>query len=101
MSSTCNSGIAFGLLPNFFSDLFFLAVLGVIFFGFFSTRRKVFEVGFLFLAAGGLSNLMDRVFRHCVLDFINVGFWPSFNVADSFITIGVVILLWQYISVKK
>lgn len=44
----------------------------------------------LFLG-GALSNFLDRVFRGYVVDFLNFQIWPVFNVADSAITVGVVI----------
>ena len=43
---------------------------------------------------GATSNLGDRLWRGGVIDFIDVGFWPVFNVADSAIVAGVVLALW-------
>jgi signal peptidase II len=43
--------------------------------------------------AGALGNLIDRLYRGYVTDFISVGRFPVFNVADSCITMGVVVLL--------
>jgi signal peptidase II len=45
------------------------------------------------LIGGSLSNLVDRVRLGHVTDFIDFRYWPAFNLADSFICIGVVILL--------
>jgi len=42
---------------------------------------------------GALGNLADRVFRGHVVDFIAVPHWPTFNLADAAITVGVVLLL--------
>jgi signal peptidase II len=44
----------------------------------------------MLIVTGLLSNLIDRIFRGYVVDFIDFKFWPVFNVADSLITIGVV-----------
>ncbi|MCA9854202.1 MAG: signal peptidase II, partial [Dehalococcoidia bacterium] len=41
-----------------------------------------------------IGNLVDRIARGQVVDFLKVPHWPAFNVADSAITIGVLCLLW-------
>jgi len=47
------------------------------------------------LLGGALGNVVDRIREGAVIDFIKVfDFWPAFNVADSAITIGVLMLLW-------
>jgi len=45
------------------------------------------------LAGGAIGNLVDRVFRDAVVDFIDFPAWPSFNVADIAITLGAAILV--------
>lgn len=47
----------------------------------------------LLIASGAISNIIDRLYFGCVIDFIDLKFWPVFNFADIYITIGVVILL--------
>ena len=46
---------------------------------------------------GAIGNLLDRVRLGYVVDFISIGAWPNFNVADSAITIGVVALAWGWL----
>jgi signal peptidase II len=46
------------------------------------------------ITGGAIGNLIDRVRLGYVIDFVSVGPWPNFNVADSAITIGVLILVW-------
>jgi signal peptidase II len=48
------------------------------------------------IAGGALGNLVDRVRLGHVIDFLSVGPWPNFNVADSAITVGVLILIWGW-----
>ena len=48
------------------------------------------------IAGGAVGNLVDRVRLGYVVDFFSVGAWPNFNIADSAITIGVLILLWSW-----
>ena len=52
-------------------------------------------ISLILIAAGGISNLIDRIFRGYVVDFIDVNFFnfPNFNVADISIIIGIGILL--------
>lgn len=47
------------------------------------------------LAGGAAGNVVDRLRLGYVIDFIAVGIWPKFNVADSAISIGVVLLAWH------
>ncbi|MDP4007787.1 MAG: signal peptidase II [Candidatus Peregrinibacteria bacterium] len=60
------------------------------------TRRKTAVIALAMIFGGGLGNLMDRINMGYVVDFINIGFWPVFNVADSFVTIGALLfaVLW-------
>jgi signal peptidase II len=63
------------------------------------TTDRVLVIGLMLVLGGALGNLMDRIFRapgfmrgH-VVDFVGVGWWPVFNVADSCITIGAILLV--------
>lgn len=59
-------------------------------------RKSVAVLALSMILGGGLGNLFDRVNMGYVVDFIDVGFWPVFNLADSFVSIGAVMLavLW-------
>lgn len=48
------------------------------------------------VVGGALGNLVDRVRLGHVIDFLSVGPWPNFNVADSAITVGVLVLIWGW-----
>jgi signal peptidase II len=52
------------------------------------------RLGLAFMLGGAVGNLIDRVSSGEVVDFIKFPHWPAFNVADSSITIGVMLLLW-------
>ena len=65
------------------------------------TRDPLMVVGLSLVLGGALGNLVDRLFRApgflkgAVVDFVHVGSFPTFNVADSAITIGaVIIVIW-------
>ena len=68
-------------------------------------RYKTFSVELqpvLGLVLGGaIGNLLDRLLYGAVIDFIDFHFWPAFNVADSAITIAVVLLLWREFRPNK
>jgi signal peptidase II len=92
-----NTGTIWGLLPGagaLFAVLTALLSLGIIYY---ATRlhpaRRGERLGLALALGGGLGNLLDRLARGGVTDFIDVGFWPTFNLADAAITIGVIVLL--------
>lgn len=63
---------------------------------------RIFPI--LLILSGGLSNIIDRIYFGCVIDFININniiSWPIFNLADIFITIGVVFLIFYNFKSNK
>ena len=92
-----NTGAAFGLFKGANSIFMILAVIvsGVIIYYFPSISRKdwVIRTALSMQLAGALGNLIDRVIFGKVTDFISVGTFPVWNVADASITVGVVVLL--------
>jgi signal peptidase II len=54
---------------------------------------KLTLLGIILIISGGLSNIADRIMSGCVIDFIDLKFWPVFNLADIYITIGGIIIL--------
>jgi signal peptidase II len=98
LTLTYNSGGAFGLLqglPGFFL-IATVAVVGVIMIWAhrLDDARLIVPLGMVL--GGGLGNLLDRLFRDPggrVVDFIDLHVWPVFNLADSSIVVGVVVIL--------
>ena len=92
-----NTGIAFGLFPSatvLVTAFTALAVAWMLyFFARSGSRHAVLPVALAFLIGGSASNLLDRLRLGHVTDFLDVRYWPAFNLADSFIVVGVVILL--------
>lgn len=92
-----NTGVAFGLFQNL-SPLFTITSLvisaGVIYaYLFYLPNHSIWVQTSVGLILGGaLGNVIDRLIWGYVVDFIRVGWWPTFNVADSCISIGVVML---------
>lgn len=96
-----NTGSAFSMFTGF-TPLLALVALGVAFVLARAARRSqdLWTVCALSLVLGGaLGNLGDRIFRSpgflhgAVVDFVRLGWWPVFNVADSAITIGALLLV--------
>jgi signal peptidase II len=53
------------------------------------------RVALVFITAGAMGNYLDRLLRGYVVDFIHVPHWPVFNVADVYVTAGLVVLAWH------
>lgn len=98
-----NTGAAFGLFPD--GGLFFalIAVLVIIvilvFYRRFPAHRSLVRLSLGLQLGGAAGNLLDRIQHGHVIDFIDFHFWPVFNVADSCIFIGVIILAYYLIFV--
>ena len=100
---TRNTGSAFSLFQAF-TPLLALIALGVAVLLVREVRRSrdtLMIVGLSLVLGGALGNLADRLFRSpgflkgAVVDFVHVGRFPTFNVADSAITIGaILIVIW-------
>ena len=92
-----NSGIAFGLFSSATPVVIVLTGLAVgwmlIFFARSGARHPVLPIALGLVIGGSLSNLVDRVRLGHVTDFLDLKWWPAFNLADSFIVVGVAILL--------
>jgi len=103
-----NSGVAFGLLSGFSSPVkvFLLcAVAGIasVIVVAYSLRNssgnRLLQGALALVLAGALGNLYDRIRYGYVIDFLEFHarsyYWPSFNVADTSISIGVMLLVWE------
>ena len=90
---TTNSGAAFGLLQHHSLFLSLVAFLALVFFVWYTFHSPFYELGFLL--GGTAGNLFDRLFFGSVIDFINLGFFPVFNYADLFNTLGILLLIYR------
>ncbi len=63
-----------------------------------AARSVVVRAAFGAIVGGAVGNVIDRVTRHFVVDFIDFRWWPVFNAADSFITIGVIVLIFTSLA---
>ena len=101
-----NFGISFGLFSGLISPWFFiiigLFVTGLIYYMMMQAKNKMEKAGLLIIIAGALSNIFDRAMNGYVIDFIYLHYgdfyWPAFNFADIYISIGVFIVMLQYLK---
>ena len=100
-----NPGIAFGLFSTLASVVTFLTIVAVLwmlaYFARTGARHPVLPVALGLLIGGSGGNLIDRVRLGHVTDFLDLGFWPAFNLADTFIVTGVAILLATLVSIDR
>jgi len=99
-----NFGGGFGLFQGFGPFLIIIAMVAivVIFLLYLREESRILRWAYMLIIAGASGNLIDRIFLGYVRDFINVGWWPNFNFADSYITIAVALLVVDfYLSRKK
>ena len=104
-----NKGAIFGIFSKADSSFMFvlltifsLAALGLVVYYFIKTpvSEKLMNISLSLILAGALGNQVDRILRGYVIDFLDFNFWgwhwPSFNVADSCISIGAVLLIFLF-----
>ena len=97
-----NSGAAFGVLrgQGVVLGLLALVVLGglVTYYRRLAAPSREAMLGVGLIVGGAVGNLVDRVRLGHVVDFVAVGVWPKFNLADSAIAIGVALLAWHVLT---
>lgn len=101
ITHSSNTGAAFGLLRGSGQVVFLAALVIVVLIAawFFYTREQMGAwsfVGLGLVIGGAAGNLADRVFRGKVIDFMDLGWWPVFNLADIAIVAGVIIVVIAY-----
>lgn len=111
LTLACNTGAAFSMFKGAGGILLWIGIAFSLFFIYqiFHTRngRLVEFAGYSCILAGALGNVIDRLIRGCVIDFLHfhagttsdssVGYaynFPIFNVADTAITVGFVLIVW-------
>lgn len=97
----CNPHIAWGLiLPEILFWIFWIAIVLILFYLIYKTKLLNDTLCLILIFSGAFSNLLDRIWQGCIIDFINLGFGPIFNLADFFISTGAIILLITYLKIK-
>ena len=105
-----NDGISFGMLQGYgnFGRISFIIIAISISLWIILYSRKLNIIGFVgynMIAGGALGNVIDRLIHGKVIDFIDVHYkeyhWPTFNMADSFIFMGVLLFIYNELTVFK
>lgn len=105
-----NTGAAFGLFQDYSLVLTFVAILAIfaiLMLGLFFWHRwgaftgEAGRIALGLVLGGTTGNLTDRLRFGSVTDFIDFRFWPSFNVADSAISVGIILFIYAALFLGK
>jgi signal peptidase II len=105
-----NYGFAFGFLnsPSLNQIIVSIVILSIIMYFLYlliKTQDRVFKICLVLILTGAIGNFLDRIFRGYVVDFIDIYVfnyhWPAFNIADSCISVGFVILIFNILFLNK
>jgi signal peptidase II len=91
-----NTGVAFSFLAGTGALVYVvtgLVVIALIAFLLMRPERRLLWLPTGLFVGGAIGNLIDRIARGSVIDFIQLPHWPAFNIADTCITFGVIILV--------
>ena len=109
MTLVHNTGIAFGLFKNQGIVFIIIPVIAIILLAYNiyyyknndENLSRLYIVAFSLILGGAIGNLIDRILFGYVIDFIDLKVWPVFNLADSAITIGALVIALKYIPSAK
>ena len=96
ISKSTNTGAAFSMLSGQNSLLMWagIIIVGIILYLYPKIPEKKLPLtAFALITGGAIGNIIDRLMYGHVIDFISLTFWPSFNIADSAITVGAIMLV--------
>ena len=105
-----NKGISFGMLSDIMNINFFMIIVTItislfLVLWFLRTTNKNLSISLAFIVSGAIGNLLDRLNYKAVVDFIDIHIgnlhWPTFNLADSYITIGAFIYIYTIFTSQK
>lgn len=105
-----NTGAAFGIFRDktiFLAIITFIIAIGILFYLFkYKPQSLILRLSLAFIISGAIGNLIDRVYYKYVVDFIllhykDVYYFPTFNVADIFVTMGTALLALYVIKEEK
>ena len=100
-----NTGIAFGLFADSTTAVIALTAIAVgamlVFFSRTARRHPLVPIALGLVIGGSVANLVDRVRLGHVTDFLDFAYWPAFNLADTFIVVGVGLLFASFVAADR
>jgi len=99
-----NTGAGFSILTGktwILAIISLIVIIGLIYYYKDIPKQKTPQLLFALFLGGAIGNFIDRALRNYVIDFIDFGWWPAFNIADMALTISVVGLILYYIIEEK
>lgn len=98
----CNKNIAWNIpVSAGFFYLAWITIIAVLALIFFKTKNHNQRIFLTLIFSGAVSNLIDRIRIGCVVDYIDLKFFPAFNFADTYITIGAVLIAINFFQNQK
>ena len=104
-----NYGVSFGFLSGLVSYWILvivgLLVTSLIYYLMINSFKRLEKLAYFIIIIGALSNILDRIINSYVVDFISLHYdnfyWPAFNLADIYITIGIIMLIVSFFIKSK
>lgn len=100
-----NTGVAFGIhvpyIVLIIATVLLVSIVVAVAHKEFKLDDPIAKTGLILIVSGAISNLIDRVSRGFVIDFIAVWHWPNFNLADTYISIGILLMIVFYGRIKR
>ncbi len=102
ISHASNTGVAFGILQgyNIVFIWVYVMLIGLIIYSS-SKARPAIKIPVGLVLGAVVSNMLDRIFFNGVTDFIKIGIFPSFNIADASACIGVGLIIFYFWDKKE
>ena len=99
-----NYGVSFGFLSGLVSYwvlvIIGLLVTSLIYYLMIRSYKRLEKLAYFIIIIGALANIIDRIINSYVVDFISLHYgdfyWPAFNLADIYITIGIIMLITSF-----
>lgn len=104
--TSSNTGIAFGIdIGNIWAIIISnIILIGIVIYATkkeLQIKKTLTQFLLALILGGGIGNLIDRIFRGSVLDFISIWLYPSFNIADICISVGILGIIIFFNKVRK